>query len=160
MKIKFIQMAVIVSLTAALSACVVAPQQPIGYRMTSTVLPTYVNGQYVGMQPSNYMPPASAPTYAPAAPTAAAPNSTPTTTTVATNQQPVVVQQAPVYMQSPTPSVVYIQSPAPVVYSSYYDPYYSPVYVNPWYGGIGIGVGIGYYGRWGGGWHGRGGWHR
>ena len=71
MKKNCLKSALIATLAASLSACVVAPPQPVGYRMTSSVLPTYVNGQYVGMQPSNYVPPAAQ--VAPAAPPAQAP---------------------------------------------------------------------------------------
>ena len=154
--VKSIKFAAIVAAAVAMSACVVAPQQPIGYRMTNTMLPTYVNGQYIGMQPSGYtVPPAQV----------AATNSAPTTSVAAaapapvTNEQPTVVQQqTPVYIQSPAPSVVYVQTPTPVYtydpyyYSGYYPGYYSgyyPGYINPWYRpSIGIGVGFGYRGGW------------
>ena len=140
MKTNLIQSAVIVTLAASLSACIVAPPQPTGYRMTSSVLPTYVNGQYVGMQPSNYVPPAPAATSAPAP--AAAPGGTAPQAAPAPAPAP-----APVYLQSTTPSVVYVQAPQPV-YSPYYPPayypypYYSPFYVNPWFGGLGVGLGV------------------
>ena len=146
MKKNFMKISAALALTGVLSACVVAPPQPMGYRMTSNVLPTYVNGQYVGMQPSNYVVPASAAQQA--MPVQAVP-------------APAAVSQQPVYIQSTTPSVVYVQAPAPVPYyaPAYYSydpyPYYSPFYVNPWVGGVGIGLGFGGHGGWGHG-HGRG----
>jgi hypothetical protein len=141
MKTNLMNSALIASMALTLSACVVAPPQPIGYRMTSSVLPTYVNGQYVGMQPSNYAPPAQAVVTTPApvqAPVAQAP------------------QAAPVYLQSTSPSVVYVQAPTPVYsYDPYYPPayypysypYYSPFFLNPWFGGVSIGIGIGGHGH-------------
>lgn len=148
MKSNFVKLAVIAATVGSLSACVVAPQ-PTGYRMTSSVLPTYVNGQYIGMQPSNYIPPAQV--------TTVAANTAPAAPATTTQQPaPAPSQPAPVYLQSTTPSVVYVQAPAPVYnynpYPAYYPPsyypygaypYYSPYYVNPWFGGIGIGVGLG-----------------
>lgn len=155
--VRFFQFCLLGAMSLSLVACVVAPSQPMGYRMTSTMLPTYVNGQYIGMQPNGYaLPPSAAQTQTQAQSAAPTPTS---------NQQPVVVQQqAPVYIQSPTPSVVYIQAPTPVyAYGGYNPYYYQPAYIDPWYGlglGVGLGIGINYYGSWGrrGGWHG-GGWH-
>ena len=149
---KFIQLSILGALSVSLTACVVAPPQPVGYRMTSTVVPTYINGQYVGMQPNAYaLPQGQAPI-----PTQTAQTPAPPTTG---QQQVVVQQQAPVYIQSPTPSVVYIQAPTPVyTYNPYY---YQPAYVDPWYGfpaGVGLGIGFSYYRGWGHGWH--GGWRR
>jgi len=121
MKTKFIKISLLVVLAMALSACVVAPVQPLGYRMTSTsistntAMPTYVNGQYVGVQSGDY----------------------------------VAQNQTSTYVATPSPTVVYVQNPAPVYsYSPYipYTPYYAPAYVSPWYGariGTGIGIGIG-----------------
>jgi hypothetical protein len=147
MKSNLMKCGVIAALSFILSACVVAPPQPIGYRMSAPMLPTYVNGQYVGMQPSNYIAPASAPAPAPVA--SGTNNQQQATQTVAA--QP-AQQQSPVYLQSTTPSVVYVQAPQPV-YSPYYGPgyypyggypypYYSPFYAGPWWGGVGIGVGL------------------
>jgi len=51
----FLKLGAMISASIILSACVIAPPQPLGYRMTSSELPTYVNGQYVGMQPNNYI---------------------------------------------------------------------------------------------------------
>lgn len=136
METKFIKLGGVVVLLLAVSACVIAPQSE-GYRMTSAVLPTYVNGQYIGMQSSSYVAPAQ------------------TLTTADTNSSLTVVQQNPVYVQSPLSSVIYVQTPAPV-YT--YNPYYAPV--HPWYGvGAGMGIGINYFGRccWRDGWRG-GGW--
>jgi hypothetical protein len=157
MKTNLMKISAIVALSATLGACVVAPPQPYGYRMTSTVLPTYVNGQYVGMQPSDYVAPAQTTVTTPAQPVAAAttqPAPAPAhATTVATTQP------APVYLQATTPSVVYVQAPAqPVYYNSYYAnpyPYYAPYpyYGGPYFGGypwccgVGIGIGIGFRGR-------------
>ncbi len=138
---KFFNSTIAAVILLGLSGCVVAPQQPLGYRMTSATLPTYVNGQYIGMQPSNYMPPASTVTAADAAP--------PTAPAVVAAPSP-----SPVYIQSATPSVVYIQAPTPV-YS--YSPYYYPGYVDPFFS-FGLGWGIGSYGRWGAHWGGRGHW--
>jgi len=146
MKTNLIKISVIVTLSTILSACVVAPPQPIGYRMTSPVLPTYVNGQYVGMQPSNYVAPAQV-AYATPAP---APAPAPAATTQPANPQPANPQPAPVYLPSPAPSVVYVQAPQPVYnYSPYYDPgyygpypYYGAAYGYPWFGGIGVGIGF------------------
>ena len=151
MKTNSLKLASIAMVSMVLSACVVAPPQPIGYRMSSPVLPTYVNGQYVGMQPSNYIPPApvattTTTTTTPA--TATAPASS-TTTTVAT------AQPAPVYLPATNPSVVYVQAPAPV-YSTYYAPayypygpypYYSPYWGAPWVSGISVGIGFGFHHR-------------
>ncbi len=140
MKTNLMKSALIATMAAMLSACVVAPPQPLGYRMTSSVLPTYVNGQYVGMQPSNYAPPA----------TAVAPAQAPATSVA----QAQAVSPAPVYLQSTTPSVVYVQAPPPAYsYDPYYPPvynpypYYSPFFINPWFGGFALGIGIGRYGR-------------
>jgi len=143
MKSKILKCAAIMAVTGTLAACVVAPPQPIGYRMTSSSLPTYVNGQYIGIQPSNYMPPASANQVA-TSPAPAAP-------ATATNPPAPAAQPAPVYLQSTTPSVVYVQAPTPVyTYNPYYAPsyypygaypYYSPFF-NPWFGGVGIGLGV------------------
>jgi hypothetical protein len=47
---KWIKLSAIILLSIAVSACVVAPVQPVGYRMTGAAMPTYVNGQYVGVQ--------------------------------------------------------------------------------------------------------------
>jgi len=128
MKTNMLKYALMVTITSSLCACIVAPPQPIGYRQTSAVLPTYVNGQYIGMQPSNYAPPANG---------------------AATQQPSAPVPPAPVYLQSTTPSVVYVQAPQPVYDAyppAYYPygayPYYSPYFANPWFGGIGIGVGF------------------
>ena len=144
---------------ASVAGCVVAPAQPLGYRMTSTMLPTYVNGQYIGMQASGYTVPAAqvaaaapAPVLASAAPATAAP--VPATAAVpvpAANPQPVVMQQqAPVYLQSPAPTVVYVQAPVPLPVPLYgYDPYYYPGYIAPLYGpSIGIGFSWGYRRGW------------
>jgi len=126
MKTKFIKLSVIVVLSVALSACVVAPVQPVGYRMTSTsiitstAMPTYVNGRYVGVQSGDYVMQAQAPTYV-----------TPPSSTF-------------VYVQNPVPTPTYTYS----TYNRYvpYAPYYAPAYVSPWYGagaGVGTGLGIG-----------------
>ena len=147
MKSNLLRPVLIASIAASLSACVVAPpSQPIGYRMTSSELPTYVNGQYIGIQPSNYVPPAT--------PAAAAPTTT-ANTTVHQAQAVPPAPPAPTYVQSTTPSVVYMQAPQPApVYAyppSYYPyspypyspyPYYSPFNPYPWFGGIGIGFRI------------------
>jgi len=157
MKSNLIKMSGIAALSAILSACVVAPPQPIGYRMTSPVLPTYVNGQYVGMQPSNYVAPATTTTTTvntPATATSPATSTTTSSTTAANTTQP-----APVYLQSTQPSVVYAQAPQPVYATPYYAPtyypygpsyysaapypYYAPYYGGyPWFGGIGVGIGF------------------
>ena len=146
MKKNCLKSALIATLAASLSACVVAPPQPVGYRMTSSVLPTYVNGQYVGMQPSNYVPPAAQ--VAPAAPPAQAPQ---TATGPAPAPAAAATQQAPVYVQQTTPSVMYVQGPSTVYEPYYYGPgyypygaypYYPPVYGYPWFGGIGLGFRI------------------
>ena len=141
MKTNFLKISAALALTGLLSACVVAPQ-PMGYRMTSNVLPTYVNGQYVGMQPNTYVVPAAA-----AQQTVPVQSSVPVQSPAATNGQPV-------YIQSAAPSVVYVQGPAPVPYyaPTYYgyDPY--DYYGAPWFGGVGIGIGLDFVGRgWGGG---------
>ncbi len=144
MKTNSLKLASITMLSLVLSACVVAPPQPIGYRMSSPVLPTYVNGQYVGMQPSNYIPPAPVATTTTTTTTPATATASSTTTTVA------AAQPAPVYLPATNPSVVYVQAPQPV-YSPYYGPayypyapypYYSPYWGGPWFGGIGVGVGF------------------
>lgn len=139
MKTKFIKLSVIIALSIALTACVVAPVQPVGYRMTSTsintstAMPTYVNGQYVGVQSGDY----------------------------------VMQAQAPIYVSTTSSTVVYVQNPTPPIYtyntySAYtpYKPYYAPTYASPWYGvgavigtGVGIGIGINLFR---GGWHGGG----
>jgi hypothetical protein len=58
---KFIQFSVAVVLSTALSACVVAPVQPVGYRVTSTTIPTYYESSTTVVQTttpvySNYYP--------------------------------------------------------------------------------------------------------
>lgn len=140
MKTKFIKLSVVIVLSITVSACVIAPVQPSGYRITSTsistsstAMPTYVNGQYVGVQTGDY----------------------------------VVQNQTPTYVATPSSTVVYVQNSPPPVYSyrpySNYAPYYAPTYVSPWYGvgagivtGVGIGIGINATRGWGGhrGWHG------
>lgn len=153
MKTNLVKCGVIAGLTAMLSACVVAPPQPIGYRMTAPMLPTYVNGQYVGMQPNNYIAPASAPAPAPVATNNQQQTQQQTQQPNAMQAAPQPAQQpAPVYLQSTTPSVVYVQAPQPV-YSNYYGPgyypygypypYYSPFYAGPYWGGVGLGIGLG-----------------
>ena len=130
----------------SLTACVVVPQ-PIGYRMTSAVLPTYVNGHYVGMQPNPYA-------------TQSALNSSTVNSpvTAQSNQQAPIAQQnnyaQNVQQVTPAPTVAYVQAPQPV-YTTYYNPYpyYAPVY-NPW--PISIGFGFNFHRGWG--WHGRGRW--
>ena len=126
--------AVMMALASVMSACVVAPpQQHVVYRSTSDLLPTYVNGQYVGMKPSMSGADAAA-MVAPSAQVAGAVPSPPQAAAPAT----VVVQQ------TPAPSVVVVPS------APYYDPYYAspygPYYVNPY--GVAVGVGIGFgFGR-------------
>jgi len=56
MNIRLLKLVSAIAVLMALDACVSYPQ-PIGYRMTSDSLPTYVNGQYVGMRPNVYVPP-------------------------------------------------------------------------------------------------------
>lgn len=162
METNFLKISAALVLTGILSACVVAPPQPLGYRMTSNVLPTYVNGQYVGMQSSSYVA-ADVSVQQPVASQIAAPAQVAAAT--------VSVNPAPVYIQTTTPSVVYLQAPAPVAYyaptyyaPSYYGyssygynlyPTYPPYYAGPWFGGVGVGIGV----RFGGGYgwrHGRG----
>jgi hypothetical protein len=113
---------------AALTACAIAPQQAIGYRMTSEVLPTYVNGQYVGMQSGSYV----------------APEQVVTTTTYV--QPPTTV----VYRQTATPITIY----SPPVYVNPWPWYGIGVGTGL---GIGVGINY-YSGccRWNGGhrgWH-------
>ncbi|MET3108777.1 hypothetical protein AAKU67_003586 [Oxalobacteraceae bacterium GrIS 2.11] len=150
MNTNFAKMGVIAALSLMLTACVVAPPQPIGYRMTSSVLPTYVNGQYVGMQPSNYVAPSQVASNEQSVQTQQ------TQQQVAQTQQ-VQAQQAPVYIQSTTPSIVYVQAPTPVYaypsypyyapsYYSYPYPYYSPFY-SPWCCGLSVGIGFGFHGH-------------
>lgn len=148
MNTNFLKISAVLALSGVLSACVVAPPQNMGYRMTSNVLPTYVNGQYVGLQPNTYAVPVSVPQQA-AQVQYAAPV-----------QSPAAGNEQPVYLQSTAPSVVYVQGPAPVPYyaPTYYgyDPY--GYYGAPWFGGVGIGIGLGFGGRgWGGGHGGYGG---
>lgn len=138
-KINLIKISVIAVLSVVLSACVVAPPQPIGYRITSPTLPTYVNGQYVGMQPSNYVAPVQGATTE-AAPVAQNSEAAPVAVSQASvaNTQQVAVQQAPVYLPSLAPSVVYVQAPAPVYAPTYYPSYYGSGYYpygNYSYGG-------------------------
>ena len=149
MKTNLFNYGVVAAAALLMSACIVAPPQPIGYRMTSSVLPTYVNGQYVGMQPSNYVAPTNV---VAAAPPVQQQQQQPQQQQQQPQQQQQVQQQAPVYLQSTTPSVVYVQAPTPVYgynpyYAPYYPygpyPYYSPVYGYPWVGGIGLSIGIG-----------------
>ena len=142
METKFIKLSGIVFLSIALSACVMTPVRPVGYgyrTTSSTVMPTYVNGQYIGEQPGDTVVQTTTPVY--------------TTPVYTTSVYTTPVYTTPVYT-------------APVYTSNYY-PYYAPAYVDPWYPvGVGLGVGIGVnYFR--GGWHrghgihrGHGGWHR
>ncbi|MCD6027671.1 MAG: hypothetical protein K0R08_2190 [Solimicrobium sp.] len=60
MKTKLIKSSVIVFFSATLSACIVVPQQPVEYRMSNAALPTYVNGQYIGVQAGDYIVPSPA----------------------------------------------------------------------------------------------------
>jgi hypothetical protein len=153
MKSTYLNIAVIIALASAMSACVVAPpQQRVVYRSTSDLLPTYVNGQYVGMRPSMSGPNADA-----AMPSGAQPAQAPGGVPSPPQAQTAAQAAAPVYVQqTPAPAVVYVQ-PAPV---TYYDPYYvNPYYANPYYVnpyGVAIGVGLGFgFGRCCGyrGWH-------
>src|SRR5262245_55859840 len=63
METKFMKVSVIVMLSMILGACVVAPVQPVGYRTSSAVMPTYVNGQYVGEQPGETVVETTTPVY-------------------------------------------------------------------------------------------------
>ncbi len=138
MEIKFehqlVRLSLIMGLLITLSACVVAPPQPIGYRMTSTVMPTYVDGQYVGSQPG------------------AGPGGD-----YAYDQTPPVTPSSSVvYVQRPTPTYTY----SPYYSPTYIDPWYG-VGLGL---GVGVGINYyGGRCCWRGGWggRGRGGWrHR
>jgi hypothetical protein len=146
---RFATLGAIVFLSITLSACVVAPTQPMGYRMTDDILPTYVNGQYVGMQPSNYVAPDLGDTQIPS-------SADFNYSQLPTYSQPTITQRAPAYVPPPVSSVVYVQNPTPVYYPSY-NPYYYPRYVDPWFSpGITLGIGFGLGHRhgccWGSGW--------
>ena len=148
MNIHPLKVATLILTSLAVTACVWAPPQPSGYRMTSQTLPTYVNGQYVGMQPNNY----------------AYPNPT-NEVQLSSGGNEATVQSPPVYLNSP----VYMNDPVygtdPGVNYQGYPAYPSYGYMNPWYvpgfgyWDLGIGIGAGYYGGgyYGGGygWHGR-----
>jgi len=142
MKTKFIKLSVIVFLSIALSACVMAPVQPVGYsyRSTSTtVMPTYVNGQYIGEQPGDTFVQTTTPVY--------------------------VAPAVPVYVAPAAPVYTY-NNYSPYYAPAYVDPWY-PVGI-----GSGVGIGINYFSGccWRGGYRGgyrgghrgghRGGWRR
>lgn len=157
---QFMRYTAAAALLASLGACVVAPPQPVGVRMSSATLPTYnAYGQYVGMMPSNYVPPATPVAQAaPAAPAAPVAQAAPAAQPAAPMQQAAPAVQAapvaqaappaPVYLQSTSPSVIYVQAPQPVYTYSYpaYYPYGYPAFypccVGPWFGGIGLGIGF------------------